>query len=74
MKASLASLAEFKIGRDRPVPVYLPESQSVNRVQELVPIRLGRMVSSAFASYRGAALVMASDLAPAPSPGLNTQI
>ena len=41
---------------------------------ELVPIRYGRMLVSPFAFYRGAALVMASDLATTPHSGLTTQI
>ena len=41
--------------------------QGPSRVAELLPIRYGRMVSSPFAFYRGAALVMAADLATTPS-------
>jgi Uncharacterized protein conserved in bacteria (DUF2252) len=43
-------------------------------VSELVPIRYGRMAASAFAFYRGAAAVMAADLAPTPRSGLTAQI
>jgi uncharacterized protein (DUF2252 family) len=43
-------------------------------VPELVPIRYGRMSSSPFAFFRGAALVMASDLAGTPRSGLQAQI
>jgi Uncharacterized protein conserved in bacteria (DUF2252) len=43
-------------------------------VQELVPIRYGRMLTSAFAFYRGAAAIMAADLAPTPRSGLNAQL
>jgi uncharacterized protein (DUF2252 family) len=42
-------------------------------VPELVPIRYGRMLVSPFTFYRGAALIMASDLAPTPRSGLNVQ-
>jgi uncharacterized protein (DUF2252 family) len=42
-------------------------------VQELVPIRYGRMLASPFAFYRGAAYVMASDLASTPRSGLDVQ-
>ena len=46
----------------------------MSRVAELVPIRYGRMLVSAFTFYRGAALVMASDLAGTPRSGLNVQL
>jgi uncharacterized protein (DUF2252 family) len=42
-------------------------------VPELVPIRYGRMLTSAFAFYRGAALIMASDLANTPRSGIAVQ-
>ncbi len=65
------SHAEFQASpRD---PVELLEQQAASRVPELVPIRYGRMLSSPFAFYRGAALVMASDLASTPSAGIRVQ-
>jgi uncharacterized protein (DUF2252 family) len=57
----------------RPDPVSLLESQAASRVPDLVPIRYGRMLVSAFTFYRGAALIMASDLATTPRSGLNVQ-
>ena len=72
--ASLTSHADFDPNGDRPDPIALLESQATSRVPELVPIRYGRMVTTPFAFYRGAALVMASDLSRTPSPGLSTQI
>ena len=57
----------------RPDPVALLESQAASRVQELVPIRYGRMLVSPFTFFRGAALIMASDLATTPRSGLNVQ-
>src|SRR5664280_1526852 len=57
----------------RPDPVALLESQAESRVQELVPIRYGRMLVSPFTFYRGAALIMASDLSTTPRSGLNVQ-
>jgi len=57
----------------RPDPVALLEGQAASRVPELVPIRYGRMLVSPFTFYRGAALVMASDLATTPRSGLNVQ-
>ncbi len=57
----------------RPDPVTLLESQAESRVQELVPIRYGRMLASPFTFFRGAALIMASDLATTPCSGLSVQ-
>jgi len=55
-------------------PVELLESQSVDRVPELVPIRHGRMLESPFTFYRGAALLMAADLEATPRSGINVQL
>jgi uncharacterized protein (DUF2252 family) len=55
-------------------PVDLLEQQSADRVPELVPIRYGRMLVSPFTFYRGAALIMANDLAQGPRTDLNTQL
>jgi uncharacterized protein (DUF2252 family) len=42
-------------------------------VQELVPIRYGRMLVSPFTFYRGAAAIMAADLAATPDSGIVVQ-
>src|SRR5437764_14652039 len=63
----------FEPGPDRPDPVGLLEAQARTRVPELVPIRYGRMLVSPFTFYRGAAKIMASDLASTPASGLNVQ-
>ena len=68
-----SSHAEFEPGPDRPDPVGLLQSQAVSRVPELVPIRYGRMLASPFAFYRGAALIMAADLAHTPDSGIRVQ-
>jgi len=68
-----SSHAEYEPPRRRADPVKLLESQSKTRVQELVPIRYGRMLVSPFTFYRGAALLMASDLAATPRSGLQVQ-
>src|SRR5437588_7810252 len=65
------SHAEFHPGRRD--PVELLEQQAANRVPDLVPIRYGRMLASPFTFYRGAALVMASDLSATPTSGLTVQ-
>ena len=59
---------------DRPDPIALLEEQAASRVPELVPIRYGRMLVSPFTFYRGAALIMASDLAGSPRSGLTVQL
>src|SRR5215467_1267187 len=58
---------------DRPDPVALLEEQAASRVPQLVPIRYGRMLVSPFTFYRGAALIMASDLAATPVSGITVQ-
>ncbi|MDI3290380.1 DUF2252 domain-containing protein [Polyangium sp. 15x6] len=58
----------------RPDPIALLEEQAKSRVPELVPIRYGRMLDSPFAFYRGAAYVMASDLATTPRSRLTVQL
>ena len=59
---------------DRPDPVALLEEQAESRVADLVPIRYGRMLISPFTFYRGAALIMAADLAPTPVSGITVQL
>src|SRR5580765_6350442 len=59
---------------DRPDPVALLEEQAQSRVPDLVPIRYGRMLDSPFAFFRGAALIMAADLAETPRSGINVQL
>jgi uncharacterized protein (DUF2252 family) len=48
--------------------------EDATRVPELVPIRYGRMLLSAFTFYRGAAALMAGDLARTPTSGFNVQL
>jgi len=57
----------------RPDPIELLERQAETRVPELLPIRYGRMLVSPFTFYRGAAMIMASDLATTPRSGLTVQ-
>ena len=49
------------------------QAQAATRLQELVPIRYGRMLVSPFTFYRGAAAVMAADLAATPNSGIVVQ-
>ncbi|HME02137.1 MAG TPA: DUF2252 family protein, partial [Solirubrobacteraceae bacterium] len=68
-----SSHAEYEPPRRRTDPIKLLEGQAKARVPELVPIRYGRMLVSPFTFYRGAALIMASDLAATPRSGLQVQ-
>jgi uncharacterized protein (DUF2252 family) len=69
----LDAQAEFA-SAGRSDPIELLESQATSRVPELVPIRYGRMVASPFSFYRGAALVMATDLSRTPHSGIEVQL
>src|SRR5512136_331357 len=67
------SHAGFELIADRD-PVQILMDQAPSRVPELVPIRYGRMLVSPFTFYRGAAAIMAHDLAPTPRVGLQVQL
>jgi uncharacterized protein (DUF2252 family) len=64
---------EWAPAADRPDPVAILQEQAATRLQELVPIRYGRMLVSPFTFYRGAAAVMAADLAATPDSGIVVQ-
>jgi uncharacterized protein (DUF2252 family) len=53
--------------------VAVLEESSEGRVPELIPIRYGRMLQSPFTFFRGAAAIMAADLASTPVTGLRVQ-
>jgi uncharacterized protein (DUF2252 family) len=59
---------------NRQDPIVLLEEQAAERVPDLVPIRYGRMSISPFSFYRGAAYVMAADLAVTPRTGIRVQL
>ena len=64
---------QWEQGGGRPDPVALLQGQAATRVPELVPIRYGRIMVSPFTFYRGAALIMASDLSTTADSGLTVQ-
>lgn len=68
-----SALAIWKAPTDRIDPAKLIESQSKNRIPELLPLRYERMSASPFTFFRGSALVMANDLSEQPSTGLTVQ-
>jgi uncharacterized protein (DUF2252 family) len=65
--------ADWKAPASRRDPVELVLSAEKGRVRDLLPLRHGRMVRSAFTFYRGAALTMAADLSTTPSSGIRVQ-
>jgi hypothetical protein len=70
----LSSLADWEPAPERRDPVELLIEQNATREADLVPVRHGRMTVSPFTFYRGAARVMASDLATTPMAGLVVQL
>jgi uncharacterized protein (DUF2252 family) len=64
----------WKPAEDRPDPIALLEGQNLTREPDLVPVRHGRMMASPFTFYRGAAKIMAADLADTPVAGFHAQL
>lgn len=73
-RAPRSAHATWKPQADRGVTLDLLQSQDTVRMADLVPIRWGRMLESPFSFFRGAALIMASDLATTPNSGIPAQI
>ncbi|HTD18302.1 MAG TPA: DUF2252 family protein, partial [Ktedonobacteraceae bacterium] len=73
-KTPRSSHAGWSAPADRSDPVSLLEETNRSRLQNLVPIRNGRMVLSPFTFLRGSADVMASDLATTPITGIRVQL
>lgn len=67
------SQSGWKPAPDRADPLVLLEASNAGRMLDLIPIRFGRMSASPFAFYRGAAAIMAADLATTPSSGIRVQ-
>jgi hypothetical protein len=70
----ISAQADWEPAADRPDPVELLIEQNATREADLVPVRHGRMTVSPFTFYRGAAKVMATDLATTPMAGLVVQL
>jgi uncharacterized protein (DUF2252 family) len=68
---SRESLADFVANRRDPMTIL--EETNRARLPSLLPIRHERMAQSSFAFLRGAAAIMAQDLATQPAPGIRTQ-
>ena len=65
--------SELAVASDRDA-IALLEAQAATRVADLVPIRYGRMLRTPFTFFRGAAAVMANDLAATSHTGLHVQL
>ena len=63
----------WKSPEDRRDPIELLREANEGRIAELIPLRFSRMAQSPFAFYRGAAAIMAADLASTPTSGLRVQ-
>jgi uncharacterized protein (DUF2252 family) len=67
----LSSHGQWAPAADRPDPVSLLQAQDEGRVQQLLPIKYGRMLESPFTFFRGSAVLMAADLATTPVSGID---
>jgi uncharacterized protein (DUF2252 family) len=72
-RVPLGALAEWTPPQSRRDPVEVLVEQGKGRIPELLPVRYARMKAGAFAFLRGAAAIMAADLAAGPSTGLRVQ-
>jgi uncharacterized protein (DUF2252 family) len=73
-RTSRSSHAAWAPARERPDPVDLLEAQAQNRQPELLRVRYARMTPSPFTFMRGAAIIMAHDLAGMPRTGIQAQL
>jgi uncharacterized protein (DUF2252 family) len=73
-RCSRRKQARWQTPANRPDPIDLLIASNHGRIERLLPIRYGRMAPDPFAFYRGAAALMAADLAQTPSTGLAIQI
>src|ERR1700759_5043380 len=69
-----ASQGEYKPVANRRDPVEILEAQGKTRLQNLVPVRYARMLTSPFAFLRGCAAIMAQDLQPSAVTGIQVQL
>ncbi|ROZ98042.1 DUF2252 domain-containing protein [Gordonia sp. OPL2] len=74
MAATIRELARCVEPADRGDPIEILQGQAQSRVPDLVPVRNARMSATPFTFYRGAAAVMAADLAAVPHSGVMTQL
>lgn len=72
-KCARVAHADYKPHAKREDPVVVLKRSSKGRIEQLVPIRYGRMMKTPFTFYRGAALQMAADLSTMPNSGIRVQ-
>lgn len=65
--------AGWKPPEDRRDPISLLHQSNDGRLPQLIPVRFARMAESPFAFFRGAAAIMAADLATTPTSGIRVQ-
>ena len=70
----LRAHSEWKVAANRTDPIEILIGQGKTRIAELLPIRYARMKADPFAFLRGAAAIMAADLAPGPTTGLRADL
>jgi len=70
-QVSRSSHADWLPTIDRPDPISLLEAQDEGRLQQLLPIKYGRMVASPFTFLRGSVAFMTADLANTPVSGID---
>ncbi|WP_051571301.1 DUF2252 domain-containing protein [Cryptosporangium arvum] len=73
-KTPVSACAVYERRADRPDPVAFVEATNEGRVDDLIALRVGRMVASPFAFLRGSAGLMGADLANTPTSGINAWI
>ncbi|MGY2063596.1 DUF2252 family protein, partial [Nocardia gipuzkoensis] len=73
-RVARSTLGLWQPSTQRADPITILEQQCANRVPELVPIRYARMALDPFRFLRGAAAVMAQDLASSPNTGMTVQL
>lgn len=74
MPTTIAELARLPHIDERRSAVDILDEQASSRVPELIPVRNARMAATPFTFYRGAAAIMAADLAATPNSGIRTQL
>ncbi len=65
--------ADVILGQSQRDPLALIEQSNKGRIERLLPIRFTRMAESAFAFFRGTAILQAHDLAGTPAAGITVQ-
>jgi uncharacterized protein (DUF2252 family) len=73
-RTPVVSLGEWVPDEARPDSIATLLAQNAMRLPDLVPLRHGRMAASPWTYFRGAAAVMAADLAATPNTGLQVQL